>query len=80
MDLGFISMLSRIKDDKNGIHIFPASPLAVNRSCEEKSTLLVFLGKIFNELSPFKCGRQMMRSSSLPIMVAQYDKKLASKA
>ena len=57
---------------------------ALHKRCiEEKkqtSLLVVFLGKALNEIPSSLCGKQMMGSSSLPVTVAQSEKRLANEA
>ena len=41
-----------------------------------KTNLLVSLGKAFKGIPPSLCGRQVAGPPSLPVAVAQYDKRL----
>ena len=61
------------KDFKNNIHSFPVWLSANRGSVENKpaSLLLVSLGKTLYGIPPSLCGRQMVRPSSLPVVVAQ---------
>ena len=67
---------------KNGIHSFPARCSAHRDSVENKpaSLLVVSLGKALNGMPPFSCGRQVAGPSSLPIVVAQSEKRHANRA
>ena len=62
---------------------FIASILGVQHkrdSVEHKSaSLLVSLGKILNGIPPSLYGRQMAEPSSLPVVMAQFNKRLAKK-
>ena len=83
VDLGFISQVeSHQKTLKNGIHSFPAWRSAHKDSVENKpaSFLVVSLGKALNGMPPSLCGRQMVRPSSLPAVVAQSDQRHANRA
>ena len=85
-DLGFVSLVeSYQKTLKNGIHSFPAwlsAPKGWRPSVENKpaSLLVVSLGKALNGMPPSLCGRQMVGPSSLPVAVAQSDKRHAIRA
>ena len=81
--LGFISKSSHTKR-LNEI-VFTSSLLGaqhIKKSVENKPTsfLVVSLGKALNGIPPSLCGRQMMGPSSLPVVVAQSDKRHANRA
>ena len=67
---------------KNGIHGFPAWSSAHKDSSENKpaSLLVVSLGEALNGMAPSSCDRHVARPSSLPVVVAQSDKKYANRA
>ena len=72
VDLGLIFQVeSYQKTLKNGIHSFPAWRSANRDSVENKpaNLLVVSLGKTLNGMPPSLCGRQMVRPSSLPVVV-----------
>ena len=65
--------------------VFTASLLGaqhIRDSVENKpaSLLVVSLGKALNGVPPSLCGRQMVEPSSLPVVVAQSDKRHANQA
>ena len=65
--------------------VFIASLLGaqhIRDSVENKpaSLLVVFLDKGLNGMPPSLCGRQMVGSSSLPVVVAQSDERHANRA
>ena len=64
------------------MHSLPALRSAHRDSVENKpvSLLVVSLGKAFNGMPPFLCGRQVVGPSSLPVVEAQFDKRLAKRA
>ena len=73
VDLGFIFLVeSYQKIFKNGIHSFPAWRSAHKDSVENKPTslLVVSLGKGLNGMPPFSRGRQVVRPSSLSVVVS----------
>ena len=83
IDLGFIPQVESCqKTLKNGIHSFPAWRSARRDSVKNKSAslLVVSLGKALNEMPPPSYGRQVAGPSSLPVVVAQFDKRHANRA
>ena len=73
VDLEFIFQVeTKPKDFKKGIQSFPAWRSANRDSVENKpaSLLVVSLGKTFDKMPPFLCGRQVVGPSSLPDVVA----------
>ena len=79
---GFISQVeSYQKTLKNVIHSFPAWCSALRDNVENKpaSLFVVFLGKALNWVSLSSCGRQVAGPSSLPVLVAQSDKRHAKR-
>ena len=83
VDLRFIFQVeSYQKTLKNDIHAFPAWHSAHWDSVKNNlaSLLVVSLGKALNGMPPCLCGRQMVGPGSLPVMVAQSDKRHANGA
>ena len=83
VDLEFISQVeSYQKTLKNGIYSFSAQRSAQRHSLKDKpaSFLVVSLGKALIGMSPSLCGRQMAGPSSLPVVVAQSNRRLAKRA
>ena len=83
VDLGFISLVESYQ--KTLKMVFTASLLGaqhIRDSVENKpaSLLVVSLGKALNGMPPSSCGRQIVRPSSLPVVVAQSDERHANRA
>ena len=80
VDLGFISLVESYQ--KTIKIVFTASLLGAqqNRDSVENKPLVVPLGKALNRMPPSLCGRQMVGPSSLPVVVAQSDERLAKRA
>ena len=79
VDLEFLSLVESYQKT------FTASLLGaqhIRDSVENKppSLLVVSLGKALNGTPPSLCGRQMVRPSRLPIVVAQSDERHANRA
>ena len=73
VDLGSISQVeSYRKTLKNRIHSFPARRSARRNSVENnpESLFVVSLGKALTEMPSSSCGRQLVRTSSLLVVVA----------
>ena len=83
VDVGFIPQVeSYQKTLKNGIHSFPAWRSA-HRDCVENmpaSLFVVSMGKAINGMPPSSCDRQVVESSSRPVVVAKSDKRHANPA
>ena len=83
IDLRFVPQVeSYQKTLKNDIHSFPAWPSAHRDGVENKpaSLLVVSLSKALCGTPPSSCGRQVAGPSSLPVVVAQSDKRQANRA
>ena len=83
VDLGFISLVESYQRTLK--MVFTASLLDaqhIRDSVENKpaSLLVVSLGKALNGMPPSLCGRQMVGPSSLPVVVAQSNKRHANRA
>ena len=83
VDLGFISQVESCQ--KTLKMVFTASLLGARHmrdSVENKpvSLLVVSLSKTLNGMPPSLCGRQMVGPSSLPVAMAQSDKRHANRA
>ena len=83
VDLGFVFQLGHAKRLQK--MVFTAFLLGAqhNRdSVENKpaSLLVVSLGKTLNGMPPSLCGRQAVGPSSLPVVVAQSNRRLANRA
>ena len=83
VDLGFVFQLGHAKRLQK--MVFTASLLGAqhNRdSVENKpaSLLVVSLGKTLKGMPPSLCGRQVVEPSSLPVVVAQSNRRLANRA
>ena len=74
VDLGFISQVESYRETlKNGIHSFPTWLSAQKKDSVENKPAGLFvnsLEKALNGMPPSLCGRQVMESSSLPVVVA----------
>ena len=81
IDVGFIPKVESYKKTlKNGILSFPAWRSAHRDSVENKpaSLFVVSLGKALNGTLPFSRYQTGGETSSLPVVVAQYDERLAN--
>ena len=83
VDLGLISRGELYRETlKNCIHNLLAWRSACRDSVENKpaSLLVVSLGKALKGIPPSSCGRQVTGPSSLPVVVAQSEKRHANRA
>ena len=83
VDMGFIPEVEPYQQTlKNGIHNLSAWRSAYMNSVKNKpaSLLAVSLGKALNGMPPPSCDRPMAGESSLPVVVAQSDKRHANRA
>ena len=81
--LGFILQSRVIPNNlKNSIQCFSVGAQHKKESVENKpeSLLVLLLGKALNGMPPSLWGKQVVGSSSLPVVVTQSDKRHANKA